>query len=120
MGHRQSGAKVKKEKIRPRRGRWLTHQEEERLLAASPSWLKEIILFALHTGLRQSELLNLQWPQVDLARRTMTIVEQKNGEQDTLPLNATAIAVLEARARVRSISAAHVFFNSASHRWGCT
>ena len=31
------------------------------------------------------------------------IVEQKNGEQDTLPLNATAVEVLESRARVRSV-----------------
>jgi integrase len=109
--------KVKKEKLRPRPGRWLTAEEEARLLAASPSWVRELVLFALHTGMRQSEILNLQWPHVDLARRTLMILEQKNGGQDTLPLNATAVEVLQARARVRSIKSAHVFFNTVGRRW---
>ncbi|OQW61776.1 MAG: integrase [Nitrospira sp. ST-bin4] len=109
--------KVKKEKIRSKPGRWLTAEEEARLLAASPCWLQELVLFALHTGMRQSEILNLHWSQVDLTRRTLMILEQKNGGQDTLPLNATAVEVLQARAKVRSISTAHVFFNHAEHRW---
>ena len=109
--------KVKKEKIRSKPGRWLTVEEEARLLAASPHWLQEMLLFALHTGMRQSEILNLQWPQVDLTCQTLMILEQKNGGQDTLPLNATAIEMLQARARVRSIRTAHVFFNHAGHRW---
>ena len=54
---------------------------------------------------------------MDLARRTLLIVEQKNGEQDTLPVNATAIEVLESRARVRSIRTPHVFFNHAGQPW---
>jgi len=107
--------KVKKEKLRSKPGRWLTPHEEERLLAASPLWLREIITFALETGLRQSEILRLAWPQVDLARRTLMIVEQKNGEQDTLPLNATAVEVLKSRAR--SIQTTHVFFNHAGQPW---
>ena len=108
--------KITKEKVRNQIERWLTPEEEQRLLAASPPWLQEIILFALHTGMRQSEILNLQWPHVDLARRTLTILEQKNGSRDTLPLNATAVEILQARAGVRSISIAYVFFNEAGHR----
>jgi len=100
-----------------RPGRWLTAQEEERLLAVCPTWLREIIIFALHTGLRQSELLRLEWSHADLTRRTLLIVEQKNGEQDTLPLNATAIEVLERQARLRSIRTSHVFFNQAGKMW---
>src|SRR5215216_7723413 len=82
-------SKVAKEKVRNQIERWLTTDEEQRLMAASPSWLQRIILFALHTGMRQSEILDLQWEQVDLVRRTLTILEQKNGGRDTLPLNAT-------------------------------
>lgn len=108
--------KIAKEKVRNQIERWLTPEEEQRLLAAAPHWLQEIIVFALHTGLRQSEILNLQWPQVDLGRRTLTILEQKNGSRDTLPLNATAVEVLQARARVRSISTTYVFFNGTGHR----
>jgi hypothetical protein len=37
----------------------------------------------------QSELLHMEWSHADLARRTLSVVEQKNGAQDTPPLNAT-------------------------------
>ena len=108
--------KVSKEKVRNLIERWLTPEEEKRLLAASPTWLQEIILFALHTGLRQSEILNLEWPQVDLFRRTITILEQKNGSKDTLPLNATALDVVKGRAKVPSIKTRYVFFNGAGNQ----
>jgi integrase len=107
--------KIAKEKVRNLIERWLTPEEEQRLLAASPSWLQEIILFALHTGMRRGEILTLQWSHVDLARRTLTILEQKNGARDTLPINDTAMAVLQARAAVRTSHAAFVFVNGADH-----
>jgi len=40
--------------------RWLTLDEEKNLLQASPKWLREIIVFAIHTGLRRSEILDLK------------------------------------------------------------
>ena len=50
--------KIAKEKVRNLIERWLTPEEEQRLLAASPPWLQEIIVFALHTGMRRGEILN--------------------------------------------------------------
>ena len=108
--------KVSKEKVRNLIERWLTAEEEQRLLAASPGWLQEIIVFAINTGLRQSEILNLQWGQVDLFRRTITLLEQKNGGRDTLPVNATTLDVLKARANVRSRTTDYVFYNGAGNR----
>jgi integrase len=108
--------KVSKEKVRNLIERWLTAEEERRLLAASPGWLQEIILFAINTGFRQSEILNLQWGQVDLFRRTITLLEQKNGGRDTLPVNATTLDVLKARANVRSRTTDYVFYNGAGNR----
>ncbi|HSE58524.1 MAG TPA: site-specific integrase [Nitrospiraceae bacterium] len=108
--------KVSREKVHNLIERWLTPEEEKRLLEASPTWLREIILFAIHTGLRQSEILNLQWDRVDLFRRTITLLEQKNRCKDTLPVNATALEILKARARVRSASTEYVFHNEAHHR----
>lgn len=53
--------RVSLEQVRNEVDRWLTADEEDRLLAASSSWLQEIIRFALNTGMRQGEILNLQW-----------------------------------------------------------
>ena len=50
--------------------------------------------------LRQSEILNHQWCNVGLFRRTITLLEQKNGGRDTLPVNAKTLDVLQARAKV--------------------
>ena len=73
----------------------MTLEEEERLLAFSPKWLQEIITFAVNTGLRQSEILNLQWTHLDLSRRTITILEQKNRGKDTLPSQRCCLAGAE-------------------------
>lgn len=86
--------KVRKEKVRNTIERWLTLDEEEKLVAASPKWLQEIIVFAIQTGFRESEILGLTWKQVDLNRRTITIFEQKNGGIDTLPVSQRALGIL--------------------------
>jgi hypothetical protein len=39
----------------------LSQEQEERLLIASPPYLREMILFAINTGLRTSDIFNLQW-----------------------------------------------------------
>lgn len=109
-------SRVSKEKVNNQVERWLTCEEEEKLLAVSPTWLREIMVFALNTGLRQSEILDLTWDRVDLFRRTLTILEQKNKGKDTLPLNAQAMEVLKAKVRVRSIKSSNVFFNSEGRR----
>jgi len=57
--------------------RWLSEEEEERLLMASPQWLQDVIVFAIHTGLRRSELPDLKRSQLNLERRNMTIHKQK-------------------------------------------
>lgn len=111
-------SKVSREKVNNLRERWLTFEEENRLLDASPKWLQELIIFSLETGLRQGELLNLQWPQVDLFRKTITILEQKNKGKDTLPLNERAFEVLKARGKVRHIKTHLVFFNKKGNKIG--
>ncbi len=109
-------SRVSKERVHNQVERWLTHEEEQGLLTVSPLWLREIIIFAVNTGMRQSEILNLSWEKVDLFRRTLTILEQKNKGKDTLPLNSQVLEVLKARSKVRSIKSNLVFFNRAGER----
>jgi integrase len=87
-------SKVPKEKEDNKRDRWLTQEEENRLLGFSPEWLSEIIVFALNTGLRQDELLSLEWPRVSLIRKTILIQKSKSGRPRTVPLNRFGLELL--------------------------
>jgi len=79
-----------------RRVRWLTKEEAIRLLAALAPHQRQLMRFALATGLRQSNVLHLKWSQVDLERRTAWIHadEAKAREAIGVPLNDEAMAVL--------------------------
>ena len=58
-----------------RKDRVLSREEEDRLLAKCREPLKTMILVAIYTGLRmRSELLTLRWENLDLTRRTLTVV----------------------------------------------
>lgn len=79
-----------------RRVRWLTKEEATRLLAALAPHQRQLARFALATGLRQANVLHLQWSQVDLERRTAWIHadEAKAREAIGVPLNDEAVAIL--------------------------
>jgi len=108
--------RVTKERVNNTIERWLSKEEEDKLLRASPPWLQDIIIFAIQTGLRQSELLDLKWSQLNLERRTITIHEQKNRNIDTLPLNATAMNVLMRKQQASPGTHDYVFPNTLNQR----
>ncbi len=103
-------SRVQREKLDNEIDRWLTDDEEIRLLGNCPKWLGEIVVFGLHTGLRKEELLSLEWSRVSLLRKTILIKETKNGKPKTLPLNKVALGILGQRSKVRSIKNDLVFF----------
>jgi integrase len=102
-------SKVPREKEDNERDRWLTVDEEVSLLENSPDWLRDIILFNLHTGLRQDELLSLTWDRVDMIRKTILIKDTKNGKPRTIPLNRDVLDILEAKSKVVSFKSKIVF-----------
>ncbi|MFN7476101.1 MAG: tyrosine-type recombinase/integrase [Burkholderiales bacterium] len=79
------------------RERSLTLAQAEQLLAELPKHQSEVVLFALATGLRQSNVLQLEWVRVSLDQRHAWIPgwQSKNGRPISVPLNDTAIAILE-------------------------
>jgi integrase len=80
-----------------RRVRWLTHEESERLLAELPDHLAAMAQFTLATGLRENNVVQLEWNQVDLEQRHAWIhVDQAKGQRRAIavPLNAQAMLVL--------------------------
>jgi integrase len=80
------------------RNRRLQGDEKPRLLAACRDarnvWLAHFVALAIETGMRRGELLGLQWPNVDLARRVAFLALTKNGESRGVPLSSRAVAVL--------------------------
>ena len=69
------------------------NQEQARVFleAAKGDRLEALYLLAIHTGLRQGELLGLKWVDVDLDRRTLQVRRilsaAKNGPNFTTPKN---------------------------------
>ena len=66
----------------------------------------------MNTGLRQEELLSLEWSRVDIFRKTILIKETKDGKPKTLPLNKIALDVIKKRSKVKCIKNDFVFLNS--------
>jgi integrase len=83
-------------RMRKQRGRrrWLSIDEERRLLCVAASHLRPLIAFAVDTGGRRSELLRLDWRDVDLEKRLVTFIETKNGEDRSIRLTDRAGKVL--------------------------
>ena len=79
-----------------RRVRWLARDEADRLVATLPEHLAAMARFSLETGLRRSNVTGLEWPQVDLARRTAWIhADQAKGRKAiAVPLSASAVAII--------------------------
>lgn len=79
-----------------RRVRWLSPDQVKMLLKELPSHQQDLVIFALSTGLRQSNVTNLEWSQVDLERKSAWIHpdQAKARKAIHVPLNSIALAVL--------------------------
>jgi integrase len=101
--------RVSMERENNQRDRWLSVEEETRLLQGCAPWLQDLVTFALHTGMRMGEILELTWRGVDFSRRTVTVLRSKNGERRTIPVNETVLSVLREKNKVRSLMTELVF-----------
>ena len=103
---------TKPREARPR-CRFLSDDERDRLLAACQKSksrdLYLVVVLALSTGMRRGEILTLRWPQVDLGRGRITLLQTKNGDRRAVHLTGHALELMEARGRVRRIDTDHVF-----------
>jgi integrase len=91
------------------RNLWLTAAQWQSLSTALPADLRSFCTLALATGLRSSTLTGLKWSQYDASRRLLTVSGRGNKRANPIPLNQTAIAVLEARRRAQTVHLTRVF-----------
>lgn len=69
------------------RTRYFTPAEERALLNTAKSPLREAMMLAIDTGLREQELFSLTWPQIDLLSCTIrTTKDTKNGRARSVPV----------------------------------
>lgn len=94
--------KIKNYKLPEKQPIYFSKEEFNNLLSCIESIdLKDIVVFAVNTGLRQSELLNLQWEQIDLERKLVILDNRthitKSKKVRTIPLNESAMNVIKSR-----------------------
>jgi len=96
------------------RKRVLSFDEEARLLECSAYHLRPIILTALYTGLRKSEILSLVWKNVDFNNNIIIIpsFNNKSKKEKTVPLSSILRKLLlELKLKNSSVSE-YVFLNN--------
>ena len=75
--------------------RYLMPDEVQRLLDCCVSYLRTIVVIALHTGMRKGEILKLRFGHnVDLEKRVISLSETKNDDPRFIPMNDTLYAAL--------------------------
>lgn len=79
----------------PGRVRYLSRDEIDRLLFEAADHLKPIIIVALFTGMRKSEILKLTWRDIDFDHRLIYVRNSKNGSAREIPMAREVVAALE-------------------------
>ena len=115
---------IRKPKTANGRNRRLSSEEENRLLQACRTcrtrMLEHIVIFAIETGMRLSEMLRLEYQDIDFKTRVARLYETKNGEVRDVPLSSKAVKILQTMPR--DISERRVFWawreaDSIQHTW---
>lgn len=104
---------VRRFKERNVRVRYLSTDEETKLLGECARHLRPIVVLAIHTGMRRGELLSLRWDDVDLDNRLVHVEDTKNGKRRDIPLNRIALQTL--RRHPHHIRSEFVFCNLQGH-----
>jgi integrase len=88
--------KVRMLPVPKRRIRFLTQDEAKNLLSELPPHMSDMARFSLETGLRQANVIDLQWSQVDLERGRAWIHpdQAKARRAISVPLSAMAVAIV--------------------------
>ena len=90
-----------------KRLRFLSLEECVELIDCCDEHLKPIVTIALHSGMRKSEILKLEWDQIDLKHGFILLDKTKSDERREIPINST----LEEIFRSTENKSTYVFVN---------
>lgn len=99
--------KIKRLKVPPQKFDYLSIEESEALITQASGLLKDMILLALHTGLRFGELLALTMDDINLKENVLTVSKSvargylgspKNNKIRHLPLSNEVVEMIKHRA----------------------
>ncbi len=77
------------------RTRYLTMDEEDRLLDEASPAVRDAIILAIDSGLRSDELFGLKWTQIDLVRGLITTTTRtKSGRDRKVPVGRRSAQIL--------------------------
>ena len=106
-------SRIKKFKENRGRVRFLSDEERVSLLKACRKsknpYLHDIVILAISTGARKSELLELEWKNVQFDREAIILEETKNGERRYLPLKSLALEIMKDIYEARNPDCPYVF-----------
>jgi integrase len=96
----------------------LTPEEEEKLLEEcrknqqrkKARYLPDLVLVALHSGMREAEIFNMRDGDINLDLRFILVTDTKNGESRKVPINDTLKKILERR--MQDQTSEYIFYNA--------
>jgi len=102
------------------RTRWLSDDEETRLLAHCPAWLLDIVVLGLDTGLRPGNLVRFQRAWVPSGETYLIIPREQTKTKKlslTIPLTRRAAAIVHRY--LESGRSEHLFASTTGHPYTC-
>ena len=102
-------AHVPKPNPQNERDRIATPEEWARLEQTLAPHLRRLLTVAYEVGPRKGELVNLEWPDVDLRRKEFTLRRTKNGEVRVVPMTPTVYHVFVELWKERRLDTHRVF-----------
>jgi site-specific recombinase XerD len=115
---------AKKVKMLPYDGtvkdRWLNERECKNLIEKANDYVRPFIEVALYTGMRKSELLNLEWADIDMEGKVVKVKNKeehhtKTYEERYIPISNRLYGLL--KTLPRHDSSDYVFHNDDGSKW---
>lgn len=107
--------KVSKKQETRGRVRYLSENEKTRLLNECAKISQElyiVVLIAISTGARYSEITNLKWQNIDFKNKQFHFLNTKNGEDRGVPIADIVLNEIKKFSKVRKMNSDYIFANN--------